>query len=248
VVLCSCLNSRRQQLHQHDPQLRRHARRGTVYMPFWRFFSGMRANSLASALRLICPLNRGVQRAARRETVSPREIESPAGVHPTVVVQLGWPCVAPCDEQSRVSAIAKARCGPSQNCSGRASHEFCSAAVSMFGPWTFAGSKPAPLRAMRPPGSPREKKAAGTLSSSGFGFSLPWRFTDTVAHTENLFCAHTLRITDKQNRKKINPPRTLIFETLSHTFSLFFSSSCERRNLKLATISGQHSDIWERGD
>jgi len=27
------------------------------------------------------------------------------------------------------------------------------------------------------------------------------RFTDTVAHPENLFCAHTLRVIDKQNKK-----------------------------------------------
>lgn len=37
------------------------------------------------------------------------------------------------------------------------------------------------LRSVRPLGSLREKKAAGALHSSGLGFSLPWRLTDTVA-------------------------------------------------------------------
>merc|ERR1719353_1960666 len=72
---------------------------------------------------------------------------------------------------------------------------------------------------MRPPGSLREKKAAGTLSSSGFGFSLPWRFTDTVAHPENLFCAHTLRVIEKQNKK--SQPHTHTFSR--HTFLIFFA-------------------------
>jgi hypothetical protein len=154
--------------------------------------------------------------------------ESPTGVPPTVVVQPGWPRRSlRCTELT--SAIAFTGQEPAvQLAMQRPCTQLCAsgvwAVVSVSGTGAFAGSKPALLRALRPLVSLREKKATGTLPSSGLGFSLPWRFTDTVAHPENLFCAHAPR---HRKTKIKNQPHTHIFEThVSHIFR-FFSLSCE---------------------
>jgi len=194
----------------------------------------------------MCPLNRGVQRATRRATVESRESDrSSSDRCGTARLVKALPAM------HRVSAIASAGQEPAvQLVMQRPCTQLCVSGVgSCKSVWNrgfcrFETSSSASTA--RPLGSLREKKATGALPSSGLGFSLPWRFTDTVAHPENLFCAHTLRVLDKQN-KKINRTHTFFETHVSHIFR-FFSLSCEHQTLKLTTISGQHSDSWERGD